>query len=105
MPDAIMAAPLLEDGRVLGVLSVLDRRATERSPQQELELLVAAVRLRGRRARAGRAGAGGRAAAALMRQGIRSAGAAAGRSPATGPAASVQRLTFTRLPRAAIASM
>ena len=40
MPDAIMAAPLLEDGRVLGVLSVLDRGATQRGPQQELELLV-----------------------------------------------------------------
>jgi GAF domain-containing protein len=43
-PDAIMAAPLVRDGRTVGVLSVLDRGATGREPAQELELVLAFAR-------------------------------------------------------------
>ncbi|HEX5567232.1 MAG TPA: GAF domain-containing protein [Streptomyces sp.] len=39
VPNAIMAAPLISDGRVLGVLEVLDPSPQTRSSIQELDLL------------------------------------------------------------------
>ncbi|NBM20758.1 GAF domain-containing protein [Streptomyces sp. GC420] len=39
VPDALMAAPLISEGRVLGVLEVLDPSPQARSDLQELDLL------------------------------------------------------------------
>ncbi len=67
VPATLMAVPLVAEERAFGVLEVLDPRERGRSPLAELELLglfanQAAIALellvRGRRARAGLAGAG-----------------------------------------------
>jgi GAF domain-containing protein len=82
VPDSLMAAPLIHDGRVLGVLEVLDPVPQSRTSLGELDLLAlfarqAAVALRvvaGRRERPATGlelGNGGRAAALRLMDSLR----------------------------------
>ncbi|MEV6200620.1 GAF domain-containing protein [Streptomyces sp. NPDC051771] len=73
VPNALMAAPLISDGRVLGVLEVLDPSPQARSGLQELDLLAMFARQ----------------AAAALRMAALADGAYASRADAARPAAAL----------------